>query len=206
MKIKDNYIYNVNINQWVVLKFLERRDIKDFKSLKVEHIYLLFAIVYLYNQKNLKSKVINDSRFVFISDSLLIGNLPFIGCGSRQLKSRLKVLLYYGFIKRHIEDERIRYLSVDNLLLHLAGYGALEVSPVTRVEKWITKEYKEIYNKYKGQFTGRKKITDYIASFDNTEHSYWYMDKNYRPSLDDVLRRLELYLIECVKDPYYNNK
>lgn len=198
-----NYIYKVNVNQWAVMEFLNSENIKpeNAKKIKIEHLYLLFGIVRLFTNKNAISIIRNDIKFVLMTDNFITSNLPFTKCGNRQLKTRISILKHIGLIEVFIENENTRYVSISSKLMYLLGCGSIDISPVTEVKKYLTKEFNKLYNQYKSKFI-KSKLDELIKKFDDELHYQKYMEKeNYNVSLIEVLHRLTLYLEECFKNP-----
>lgn len=201
--MNKNYIYKLNVNQWAVMEFLNSENIKpeNAKKIKIEHLYLLFGIVKLFTNKTAISIIRNDIKFVLMTDNFITGNLPFTKCGNRQLKTRISILKQFKLIEVFIENENTRYVSISPKLMHLLGYGGLEISPVTEVKKYFTKDFNKLYNQYQQKFI-KGQLDKLIKKFDDELHYQKYMEKeNYNVSLIEVLHRLTSYLEECFKNP-----
>ena len=203
MKIKENYKYSISINHWAIIEFLkDKYDINQIKDLKIEHYYLLSGIIHFYLLEGLKHLKVERDMYTLMADNLFFNNLPFLSCGLRTLKERVSLLEKYGFISRYIENQNKRYIRVNRKLLHLLNKGDLDISPVTYLKKYFTKEFNGIYKKYVGMLP-YKRIDKLIKSFDDKEHLSQYMSDSYNIPSDELLNRLELYLDKCVNDPYH---
>lgn len=208
MILRDNYIYNVKINQWAILEFLQRKKINlgTIKNLRIEHLYLLFGIVRLYTNKNTISKTVNSKRYVLMTDSFILNNLPFAKCGTRMLKKRLAILRDYHFVETNIENRNTRYIFVSPILLHLLGYSKIGLSPITDVKKYLNKEFKELLKDYSDKFSSQR-LKDLIESFDDQLHQQKYFEgENFSISLIEVLQRLDIYLQKSLNDAYGFNE
>lgn len=208
MNINDNYIHNVNINQWAVIEFLkqEKIGVENAKKIKIEHLYLLFGIVRLYTSKNTIKKCKNNREYVLMTDSFIQDNLPFTKCNNRQLKNRIKILENCSFLERVIENENTRYVFVSPMLLSLCGLSETGISPLTLAKKYLSKEFKKLYNDYNNKFK-TKRLDDLISTFDNQLHyeKYQLKEKWNIPHIE-ILRRLDTYLQKSLTDAYGYNK
>jgi hypothetical protein len=222
MEIKDNYEYNVSINQRAIIEFFRTKNInlERLKELKGEHYFILSFIVKKYLNKNLVNKVFKGGKYTWMGNSFFYDNLPltFVKMAKtekdkkkeydalkRNLQNYLKRLIDLGFIYRITENETTRFLRVDSVLLDKCNRGENRSSPLELVNKYSKKELKVIQKEYT-QFLPYGRYPSLEKSFFYNEHVDQYMYDKYDFDKQDILLRFRLYLDECVKDPYYEIK
>lgn len=187
---KKTYKYNSYTNVKAVIDFLEKKGKKE-SDLNAYDVWLLSYLISLFTKENtLEKRIIEGRKFVFISDSLIQDNLKF-SPGERQLKNVVRKLENFGFISRHIENKKKRFLSIDKEFLKLWRVSEWTMNPTAFLMKYDPERYKYIYNRFKPIL---KNYNDLIDRFND---NYDMEDKDYEVSA--IGKQLWAYLEACSK-------
>lgn len=212
---KENYKYFININQWALKKYFNKYKVnkESYKKLKSNHYTLLFLLIDLYLAESLTKKEITGLTYTYISTGLIVDNLPMFFITNnystnekeykrlnrtiQNLLSRLKEL---NFLKIHIENNTKRYIYINSELLRLCNKGKYKLTPYDFVCKYWLKELKEIRTRNKVLLRNYTKIE---KTFFENEKNLQIERKNFNIVKWDILPRLENYIKENIKDPYF---
>ncbi|MBG7612103.1 hypothetical protein IU405_07560 [Polaribacter sp. BAL334] len=219
MKINDNYKYLISVNQWALIEFFNLNKIgkERFKKLKSNHCILLFLLVDLCTKGNFLKKSVNGFVYTYISTSLILDNLPLFYLKdtnqdnqkeyerlNRTLQNLFNRLKELGLLKIYIEGNTKRYVYINSEFLRLCNKGDDKLTPFEFVCKYWLNDLEEIRGKYLYSFNRNKnKYFKVEEKFFFNEYSYQLEKTNYNISKWDILPRLESYITENIKDPYF---
>lgn len=216
--MNNNHKYIVVLNQWALIKYFGylNVDLKVLQKLKLHHITMLFFLVDVCTTKTLIKKDFNGTTYTYLSTNFIVNNLPmlfFRGPNindskdynrlNRTVQNYLKVLKDLKIIKVNVLNQNKRYVIVDASLLKFCNKGKDKLTPLDFMNKYFEKQLKQLRKKYNSQLPAglySKKIT----TFFNNEYDNQTIQKNYFID-ENLIYRLESYLKESVKDPYYIN-
>jgi hypothetical protein len=205
-------------NQWAFIKYCRLKKMNLFalrkQKLKAHHIELLFFLVDVCTIKNLITKDFNSVTYTYVGTNFILNNLPILFLRdfknettkeynrlNRTIQNYIKTLKNLGLIDVKIDKQNKRYIQVDNDLLRYCNKGKFKITPYEFMNKYFKENLKALKNKYEPIL--RKGLYEKnINTFFNEQHRNQIIQKNYFID-NDLLYRLETYLKECVKDPFF---
>ncbi len=191
MNNKDAYKFSNYTNIKAIIDFLEQTG-KTEKDINLYEVWLLSYLVTLYTKDNtLTKKIISGKKYVFIADTLIIDNLKF-SPKTRQIKNVIRKLETLGFITRHIQDKKKRFISINEMLLKLWKVENWTMNAVSYLMKYEPEKYDSISNNFKPKL---KNYSDLIDRFNN---NYDMEGKGFDTS--QINKQLFFYLQECSKN------
>ena len=110
--------------RWRLL--IDIKGLEEFKTLSgmqvqlnIKEVWLLSFIIEIYlAKKGINSSQIKGSKYIYITDRLILKNLKYLDVKPRQLKAMIGKLCELGYLSRIIKDYNKRYLKVNQELLN----------------------------------------------------------------------------------------
>ena len=146
-KLSANYRYGIYLNLRASFKFLELNNTQ--LKFTLTHQYLLSFFIYLFNDyKEVDDMYLNNVRYILVMDKLILEQNPILNFGKHSVKKYIPQLQELGFIKIHIVNSKLRYITIDNDLLNLNKNENPAITPVS----FLIKHKPELYEKLKNEY------------------------------------------------------
>lgn len=116
---KKEYNWYTHINDKAIIDFRIKNNISS--ELKLNHIYLLAKLVDLYSRTNSKiiSRIINEKRYIYVSNNLILDNLLLWNIKNRQLVNLYKDLEKEKYIEKELINNTKKFIKINDDLLSL---------------------------------------------------------------------------------------